>query len=88
MDRSTLDKGNRLLKNINFLQQKSDALYQACCTLIQDKTEAITEDQITTFVKKLMESLEGIMALTDIVKHVNEEYKYHIEEYQKQFDEL
>ena len=88
MNRETLDKGNKLQANIDFLQKKSDALYYACRTLIQEKAETVTEEQMTSFVTLLMESFEGCMALTDIVRVVTDDYKHKIKEYEKAFEEL
>ena len=88
MNRETLDKGNKLQAKIDFLQKKSDALYNACRTLIQEKAETVTEEQMTSFVRQLMESFEGCMALTDIVKVVTDDYKHKIKEYEKAFDQL
>ena len=88
MNKETLDKGNKLQANIDFLQKKSDALYNACRTLIQEKAETVTEEQMTSFVRQMMESFEGCMALTDIVRVVTDDYKRRIKEYEKAFDEL
>ena len=88
MDTATLSKGNQLQTRIGFLQKKSDELYNACRELIQKRTEDITEKQLTAFVKKLMETFEGDMALTDIVRVVTDEYKRKIEQCQKEFEEL
>lgn len=88
MNKETLDKGNILQTRIEFLQKKSDELYNACRELIQERTEDITEKQLTAFVKKLMETFDGSMALTDIVRVVTDDYKRKISEYQKEFDEL
>lgn len=88
MDKVTLSKGNQLQTRIEFLQKKSDEIYNACRELIQERTEDITEEQLTAFVKKLMETFDGSMALTDIVRVVTDDYKRKISEYQKEFDEL
>ena len=88
MDTVTLSKGNQLQTRIGFLQKKSDELYNACRELIQEKTGDITEKQLTAFVKKLMETFDGSMVLTDIVRVVTDDYKRKIEQYQKEFDEL
>jgi predicted transcriptional regulator len=88
MDKVTLSKGNQLQTRIEFLQKKSDELYNACRELIQEKTEDITEKQLTAFVKKLMETFDGSMALTDIVRVVTDDYKRKIEQCQKEFEEL
>ena len=74
--------------NINFLQEKKDALFYACRDLIQEKAETVTEKQLSGFVIKLMESFEGSMALTDIVRVVTDDYKHKIKEYEKAFEEL
>jgi hypothetical protein len=37
---------------------------------------------------KLMESFEGSMALTDIVRVVNDDYEQKIKAFQQEFDEL
>lgn len=88
MDIAILNKGNQLQARIGFLQKKSDELYNACRELIQEKTEDITEKQLTAFVKKLMETFDGSLALTDIVRVVTDDYKRKIEKCQKEFDEL
>ena len=88
MDTVTLSKGNQLQTRIGFLQKKSDELYNACRELTQENTEDITEKQLTAFVKKLMETFDGSMALTDIVRVVTDNYKRKIEQCQKEFEEL
>ena len=88
MDTATLSKGNQLQTRIEFLHKKSDELYNACRELIQEKTEDITDKQLTAFVKKLMETFDGSLALTDIVRVVTDDYKRKIEQCQKEFEEL
>lgn len=88
MDKETLDKGNKLQNNINFLQEKKDALFYACRDLIQEKAETVTEKQLSGFVIKLMESFEGSMALTDIVRVVTDNYEQKIKAFQQEFDKL
>jgi len=88
MDKETLDKGNKLQNNIKFLQEKKDALFYACQELIQENVETTTNEQTTKLVQKLMESFEGSMALTDIVRVVNDDYERKIKAFQQEFDEL
>jgi hypothetical protein len=88
MDKVTLDKGNKLQNNMKFLQEKKDALFYACRDLIQEKAETVTEEQLSGFVMKLMESFEGSMALTDIVRVVTDDYEQKIKAFQQEFDEL
>ena len=88
MDKETLDKGNKLQNNIKFLQEKKDALFYACQDLIQENVETMTNEQMTKFIRKLMESFEGSMALTDIVRVVTDDYERKIKAFQQEFDEL
>jgi hypothetical protein len=88
MDKETLDKGNKLQNNIKFLQEKKDALFYACQDLIQENVETMTNEQMTKLVWKLMESFEGSMALTDIVRVVTDDYERKIKAFQQEFDEL
>ena len=88
MKKDDLTKANLLMYKIDFLQQKSNALHQACCGLVQKKTEEVTENQLTDFVRQLLESFEGCMALTDVVRTLTAEYERKIKTCEIELEEI